>query len=247
MARIDYEQVGKDYREARGLTEDGLEGWREALRPLLGPIVLPVVDVGSGAGQFAGLFPRWFGVEVVGVEPSRAMRTEAKQATDDGRVHYVAGDAEHLPLAEGSCGAAWYSTVIHHIPDLAAAAREVRRVLTPGAPVVIRGVFPGRTARISLFRFFPEAADVVESFPSAGQVEHDFGLAGFALERLEPVPQVSVGSLAEFRARAGLRADTTLRGISDEAFSAGLARLDAALEDGEPGELVDYLDLLVLR
>jgi len=35
----------------------------------------------------------------------------------------------------------WLSLVIHHIPDLAGAAREIRRVLRPGAPVLIR---PGR-------------------------------------------------------------------------------------------------------
>ena len=165
MARIDYESVAKDYRAGRGLTEDGLSGWREAVTPYLLNLTLPLVDIGSGAGQFAGLFANWFDISVVGVEPSDAMRAEAAAANSDPRVSYLPGDAQHLPLANASCGAAWISTVIHHIPDLAAAARDVRRVLAPGAPVLIRSAFPGRTAGISLFRYFPEAAAVVETFP----------------------------------------------------------------------------------
>jgi ubiquinone/menaquinone biosynthesis C-methylase UbiE len=248
VARIDYDAVAAHYTRGRGLTEDGLTGWREAVRPYLEGLAHPLVDIGSGTGQFATLFPRWFGLDVVGVEPSGAMRAVAIDDTRDPRVTYLEGDAEHLPLADEACGAAWLSTVIHHIPDLEAAAREVRRVVVPGGPVLIRSAFPGRTARITLFRFFPEAAGVVETFPSIEQVERDFRGAGFRLEKVEAIPQVSVASLAEFRERVVLRADTTLRGISDEAFAAGLARLDDTISGGEDtGPLVDYLDLVVLR
>ncbi|MGE0600151.1 MAG: class I SAM-dependent methyltransferase [Dehalococcoidia bacterium] len=248
MAKIDYEVIARDYRAGRGLDEDGLGGWREAIRPYFEGLQLPVVDVGSGAGQFANLFPRWFGVEVVGVEPSEGMRRQAEAARDDDRVRYVAGDAEHLPLEDSSCGAAWISTVIHHVPDLRAAAFEIRRVLVPGAAVLIRSAFPGRTAGISLFTYFPEAAGVVESFPSVVQVRADFGAAGFEFVSLQAVSQVSAPGLREIRKRVELRADTTLRLITDEAFAAGLARLDAALRDDPEGHpVVDALDLMVLR
>jgi ubiquinone/menaquinone biosynthesis C-methylase UbiE len=46
------------------------------------------------------------------------------------------GDASVLPLPDGSADAAWISLVIHHIPDLEAAAWEIRRVLRPAAPVL---------------------------------------------------------------------------------------------------------------
>jgi ubiquinone/menaquinone biosynthesis C-methylase UbiE len=248
VGRIEYDEVAADYRAARGLSEDGLAGWQEALRPYLHGLTRPVLDVGSGAGQFAALFPKWFGVSVMGVEPSEGMRAQAEADGDDSRVTYLAGDAEHLPLADRSAGAAWLSTVIHHIPDLPAAAREIRRVVVPGGPVVIRSAFPGRTARISLFRFFAEAVAVVETFPTIEQVERDFASAGFAFHKLAAVPQVSLQSLEEFRARVALRADTTLLGISDEAFQAGLVRLDEAIRAGEEeGPFVDYLDMLVFR
>ncbi len=248
MARIDYDRVAATYARGRGLTEDGLAAWRDAVRPYLDHLGLPVVDIGSGTGQFASLFPRWSDVQVIGVEPSEGMRQKAIAATSDQRVRYLPGDAEHLPLGDNSCGAAWISTVVHHVPNLEAAAREIRRVVVPGGPVLIRSAFPGRTARITLFRFFPEAMAVVDSFPSIEQVDRVFRTAGFRLEKVEPVPQVSVGSLAEFRERATLRADTTLLGIPDEAFDAGLARIDDAISGGEDsGPLVDYLDFVVLR
>lgn len=248
MARIDYEQVAADYSAARGLTVDGLDGWRRALAPYLGGLALPVADVGSGTGQFANLFPAWFEVDVIGIEPSDGMRRQAEAARTGERVRYVQGDAEHLPIESASCGAAWISTVIHHIPDLSAACREVRRVLAPGAPVLIRSAFPGRTSGISLCRYFPETAEVIDTFPSIAQVVRDFGAAGFRLERVEPVRQISIPNLAAMRPRVELRADTTLRGISDEAFARGLARLDTAIAAGHGDDAVaDYIDLLVLR
>jgi len=248
VARIDYEVVAPDYVAGRGLEADGLEGWRDAVTPYLAELKLPLVDIGSGAGQFAPLFAEWFGVEVAGVEPSGGMRAEAERTNAHPRVRYVAGDAEHLPLGDESCGAAWISTVIHHIPDLGAAAREIRRVLAPGGPLLIRSAFPGRWSGVSLFQFFPEAGRVVDTFPSIERVARVFAEAGFRLERVEPVPQVSIANLAAMRPRAALRADTTLRGISDEAFAAGLARLDAAIAGGRGDErAVDYLDLVVLR
>jgi ubiquinone/menaquinone biosynthesis C-methylase UbiE len=248
MARIDYNEVAPDYERGRGLSEDGLGAWRDALEPYLASLNLPLVDIGRGTGQFAPLFAGWFGIDVIGVEPSDGMRSVAAASNTSPRVTYLAGDAQHLPLAEGSCGAAWISTVIHHVPDLAAAALEIARVLAFGAPVLIRSAFPGRSRGISLFHYFPEAAAVVETFPSIEQVERDFGAAGFAFEGLSSIPQRTSNSLREVRERVGLRADTTLRGISDEAFGAGLARLDAEIAGGRGDEPVtDWLDLVVLR
>ena len=249
MARISYNDVAKDYRAGRGLNEDGLSAWREAVRPYLEGLRLPLVDVGSGAGQFAPLFAEWFEIEVFGVEPSDGMRAQAIESAAHERVRYLAGDAQHLPLQDASCGAAWISTVIHHIPDLGAAAREVRRVLAPGAAsahpqrvsrphrAVSRCSASSRKQRLSWRRSRASNGWSATSWLRASR---------WSASRL--CPQVTVGSLREFRERVALRADTTLRGISDDAFSAGLRRLDAAIEsESDPEPLIDYLDLAVLR
>jgi ubiquinone/menaquinone biosynthesis C-methylase UbiE len=96
------------------------------------------------------------------------------------KTHYVATRAETLPFGAATCGAAWLSTVIHHLSDLNACARELRRVLARGVPVMIRNSFPGRLDEVELFRYFPAAAAVAAKWPTLEQTVSTFADAGFA-------------------------------------------------------------------
>ena len=51
-----------------------------------------------------------------------------------------------------ACGTCVVPVKMRRIPDFEAAAREIRRVLRPGAPVLIRQAFPVRVGRIGLVR-----------------------------------------------------------------------------------------------
>ena len=247
MARVDFDQFAADYDRGRGIAAVGLEGWRAATAPLLSGLRAPILDLGAGSGQFAYAFAGWFGVQVLAVEPSAGMRRAARGNGPDPRVAIIGGTAGHLPLRDGGCGAAWLSTVIHHIPDLPAAARELRRVLQPGAPVLIRGSFPGRHDGITLFHYFPGAEAVARTFPTVAETAAAFAGAGFAMRSLESVAQQSAPDLAAVRERVMLRTDTTLRNLPEAEFAAGIAAIDAALARGEgDAPVVDYLDLLVL-
>jgi ubiquinone/menaquinone biosynthesis C-methylase UbiE len=114
---------------------------------------MTLVDIGAGTGAFSSAFSDWFDIDVVAVEPSAAMRARIPRTSS---IRVLEGDATALPLPDGSADAAWLSLVIHHVPDLEAAAREVRRVLRPGAPVLIRQGFSDRIDdRIELVRWFP--------------------------------------------------------------------------------------------
>lgn len=243
MARIAYHDADAEaFAATRHLTDDGLTAWRASVTRHLDPRPgMRVLDLGAGTGSWAHAFTTWFpGVEVVAVEPSAAMRTRCAFAP------VVAGDAGHIPLASDSVDGVWLSTVVHHVPDLAAAARELHRVLRPGAPVLIRSAFAGRHEAITLFRFFPEAIRVLDSYPGIADVEAAFAGAGFATAVVEQVPQVTAPSLRE--AAAGLRreAHTPLQLITDAEYAAGVRRLrEAAQADTRP--VIDALDLLVLR
>jgi SAM-dependent methyltransferase len=144
--------------------------------------------------------------------------------------------------------------VIHHIPDLEAAAREIRRVLRPGAPVLIRQGFPGRADATRTFPwgFFPETARTTDTFPSVEQTCQAFATAGFRRDALEPVPE-TLTSLAEFLAQVDVfrRSDTLMRGLTEEEFLRGKERLRRAVQDAEqepsPEPRTNWLDLLVLR
>jgi ubiquinone/menaquinone biosynthesis C-methylase UbiE len=249
MARVDYDRMAESYDRARAVPLDGLGAWRQALARHLPPgSGLPVLDLGSGTGQFAEALVRWFGVQVIGVEPSPGMRAEAVRRRSLPEIRYLAGEAERIPLAKASCGAAWLSTVIHHLDDLRASARELRRVLARGAPVVIRNAFPGRLERLTVLRFFPEARKVAETFPELCETIEAFEVSGFGFVLLESLPQVTAPSLRDLRQRVLTRADTTLAALTEREFQRGLEAMDLAIAaELAPGPVIDYLDLLVLR
>lgn len=249
MARVDYERAAVAYDAGRSLPLDALEAWRAALARYL-PLRtrLPVLDLGSGTGIFSRALAEWFDADVVGVEPAARMRDQARQRPR-ARVTYVGGDAEHVPLKDGSCGAAWLSTVIHHIPDLTGCARELRRVLRSGGRVLVRSAFPERHDHITLFRFFPGAGAIAAQFPSVEATVAAFASAGFEPAALESVPQQSAPSLRVFCDRVPLmrHADSTLASLSDAEFARGMEALErAAAREETPAPVIDQLDLLVL-
>lgn len=250
MAHVDYDRLAATFDRARGLPRDAIEPWRTALaRYLPAERNLRVLDLGSGTGRFSVALADWFGARVIGIEPAAGMRRQARRHPHPS-VACVGGRGESIPLRDRSCDAAWLSTVIHHLADLGATARELRRVLRPGGRVFIRGAFPGRHDHIALLRFFPGARRIAETFPSVEHTARAFASVGFAMEGLESVPQRSAPSLRVFAARVRRmrRADSTLAPLSDDEFARDLAALERAAAAAPAGApVVDRLDLLVLR
>jgi ubiquinone/menaquinone biosynthesis C-methylase UbiE len=253
MARITYDdQTAAAFKAVREIPRDGLAEWREAIRRHLSPLPgMTVADIGAGTGAFAAALSDWFGVSVVAVEPSAAMRAQIPHRPG---IRALEGHASALPLPDGSADGAWLSLVIHHIPDLEAAAREIRRVLRPGAPVLIRQGFPGRSDATRTFpwEFFAETARTADTYPTVEQTCRAFITSGFRRDALEQVPE-TMTSLAEFLAQADTfrRADTNLRGLTEEEFLRGKERLRRAVQDAEETTSLEpktnWLDLLVLR
>jgi SAM-dependent methyltransferase len=257
MARISYdERTAAAFKAVREIPRDGLSEWREAVRRHLRPSRgMTLVDIGAGTGTFSAAFSDWFGLGVLAVEPSAAMRDQIPRAPG---IRVLAGNAGALPLPAESADAAWLSLVIHHVPDLGAAAREIRRVLRPGAPVLIRGGMshrgvPGGYDGIELVRWFPETARTVDTFPSVEETCAAFAAAGFRQDALEQVRETYPASLADFLGQLDTfrQADTTLRGLTDDEFRRGKERLRSAVRaagGAAPAETrSNWLELLVLR
>ena len=260
MARISYDdQTAAAYKAVREVPRAGLWEWREAVRRHLRPSQgMILVDVGAGTGQFSSAFNDWFDLSVVAVEPSAAMRDQIPHTP---AIRVLEGNASALPLPDESADAAWLSLVIHHIPELEVAAHEIRRVLRPGAPVLIRQGFPDRYEpsgnlkpdSIELIRWFPETARTASTFPSLKDTGQAFAAAGFHQDALEQVRETRPASLAEFLGQVDTfrQADTTMRNLTEDEFARGKERLRRAVRDAEgtpnPETRSNWLDLLVLR
>src|SRR5579871_4625264 len=241
------EGVAVAFKAARQIPREGLTEWRDAVQRHLEPSPgTTLVDIGAGTGAFSVAFVDWFAIDVIAVEPSADMRSHIPRTPS---IRVLDGDALALPVADDSADGAWLSLVIHHIPDLEAAAHEIRRVLRPGAPVLIRQGFPDRDlSGIEMIRWFPETSALVGTYPTLAETCAAFASAGFYSASVEQVRDVHPEPLAEFLAQVDtLRtADTTLRSLTDDEFERGRERLRRAAEAGEMTPRVNGLDLLVL-
>lgn len=105
-----------------------------------------LVDIGCGPGTAARRAAR-LGARVTGVDPAPVMLRVARVLDRAGRVTFVEGGAEALPLPDRSATVVWSIASVHHWPDLHSALAEVRRVLAPGGRflAVERHTEPGAT------------------------------------------------------------------------------------------------------
>jgi arsenite methyltransferase len=103
-----------------------------------------VVDVASGPGTSALQLAQESDCDVIGIDLSAdqvaAARRSAVRARLDGRVQFIQGDVEALPLADGTMDGALCECALCTFPDKPAAARELARVLRPGARLALSDV-----------------------------------------------------------------------------------------------------------
>ena len=103
-----------------------------------------VLDIASGPGTTAFMLAAEFGVEVDGVDlgDQAVARANAKAAEGGvaATVRFHVGDAERLPLPDGSVDAVVCECAFCTFPDKPTAAAEMARVLRPGGRIGITDV-----------------------------------------------------------------------------------------------------------
>ena len=94
-------------------------------------------DIGCGSGFITeGLIRA--GLRVVAVDQSEAMLAEMKRKFPTiAEVDYRCGEAEGLPIADGSVDYAFANMYLHHLERPAIAIKEMARILKPGGTLVI--------------------------------------------------------------------------------------------------------------
>jgi SAM-dependent methyltransferase len=143
MSRVRYDGVAGWYEEFRpSLTPDELD----ALQRLLGRGRGRCLDVGCGTGIATAAVAE-LGWSTVGIDVSRDLLEVAEARGLD----VVEGSAEALPFEDAAFDAAVSVWTHTDLEDFSAAAREVARVLRPGAPFVYVGGHPCFVGPHSLF------------------------------------------------------------------------------------------------
>jgi demethylmenaquinone methyltransferase/2-methoxy-6-polyprenyl-1,4-benzoquinol methylase len=143
--------------------------WRQATRRALGLTESDrCLDLAAGTAVSTEELAR-SGAEVIGCDFSLGMLRAGRHRP----VPLVAGDALHLPFADGVFDAATISFGLRNVADTGAALRELARVTRPGGRLVVcefsQPVWaPFRTVYTEyLMRALPEVARRVSSNPDA--------------------------------------------------------------------------------
>jgi len=252
VTRVDYDRrLHQAYRAGRSLSDATGRLWMDAIGRHAGRAraALTILDLGAGTGRFSVLLAEAFEARVVGVEPSAKMRADAERGSAHPRVVYREGSAGAIPAADGEFDFALLSMIIHHVPDLDAAARELHRVLKRDGLVFIRNTFSGRLEGIRHYEFFPSTRALDEArLPRVERVREAFEARGFTTEALDTLEQEIDPSLAAHYERIKRRALSSFELISDTEFERGLERMRlAAARETTPTPIREKIDLLVLR
>ncbi len=121
---------------AGGEDLDTLLAWGRARRPAR------VLDVATGGGHtalaFAGIAPAVVAFDLT--EPMLHAARAFFRARGATTIACVAGDVEALPFRDGAFDAVTCRIAPHHFADVAAAVRQVHRVLRPGGSFLVQDI-----------------------------------------------------------------------------------------------------------
>lgn len=231
---VDYDRLAPTYD--RRFTQGAPRGVAIALQALAGQLdARRILEVGCGTGHWlAGLggpSRALYGLDLSSGMLGRARGRELP-------LRLVRGWAGQLPFAPATFDLVYCVNAIHHFQQPGPFVAEARRLLRPGGALAVVGSdprYPGD--RWYVYDYFPGTYETdLARFPSWGTVLDWMLAAGFAPVQWRLVERI----VAEKVGRSVLAdpfleksAVSQLALLSDEAYAAGLARIQAALIEAE--------------
>lgn len=141
---------------------------REFVRWLAVPGGRRWLDVGCGTGALTeAILAQADPERVVGVDPSDGFLAEARKRIGDPRAELHGGDAQRLPVADGSQDAVVSGLAVNFVPDPAAALIESVRAAAPGG--VVAGYVWDYAGGMAMIRQFWDAAKLLN--PAAAELD----------------------------------------------------------------------------
>jgi ubiquinone/menaquinone biosynthesis C-methylase UbiE len=223
---VDYDQTARDYAAHRRLHSGVFRALCEQSE--LGPRSA-VLEVGCGTGNYIRALAGQFHCAACGLDPSTGMLAQARSQPECAT--WLLGRAEHLPFGSDRFDLVFSVDAIHHVIDRGAYFQEAARTLRPGGRVctvtdsanIIR-------RREVLSGYFPETVEIeLARYPRIDQLEAWMAEAGLVeLDTLTVEEPYELTSAQAFRDKAY----SALHLIAEEAWQAGLARLERDLSQG---------------
>ena len=194
----------------------GLEATKEMADSLRIAASDHILDVGSGIGGPARYLCDRFGCRVTGIDLTAEFCEVARHLNRllgfEGKVKFEQGDALRMPFPDATFDGAYSMNVSMNIADKAALYREIRRVLKPGAWLVLSEIakgagapmdYPTPWARTAQTSFLATQDETIRTLQAAGfeivqsrdtlQQAYDYGARSRALvDRGEKPPHRAV-------------------------------------------------------
>lgn len=127
---IDFHSAGIRGTYAR---RDADARWSEAMSSIVTPEGRRIADIGCGGGIYSRAWRSLGAAEVVGVDFSEQMISDAREANAGiSALSFLHADALSTGLPGGGIDIVFERALIHHLPDVAACFAEAFRILVPG-------------------------------------------------------------------------------------------------------------------
>ncbi len=190
-----------------------------------------ILEVGCGTGHWLATL-QGRAHSVYGLDRSSGMLHKAHERA--GAFQLVRGHANKLPFANQVFDLVFCVSALHHFDDPQSFVRDTRLMLRPGGALAIIGMNPhaGRD-RWYLYEYFPGTQETdLRRYPSSGTLTDWMIAAGFdtvAWRVAARITDTRVGRAVLEDPMLQKNATSQLAVLSDEAYVAGVARIEAAL------------------
>jgi ubiquinone/menaquinone biosynthesis C-methylase UbiE len=239
---VDYDRIAVTYNQR--FDENARSGTSEALLEIARQLedglrrAPRVLEVGCGTGKWlADLSP--VAGAAYGLDLSAGMLRQAQER--GAALRLVRGRAGRLPFAAASFDLVYCVNAIHHFARPRAWLAEARRLLRPGGRLAVIGMDPhGRRESWYVYRYFEGVyATDLRRFPSWGAVQTwmgEEGLQDVTRRQVERIwsPKTGRAVLDDPFIRPASCSQLAL--LSEEAYQAGLCRIEVALARAEQAD-----------
>ena len=245
---MDYDRtnIPEAYKRSRHHGPAFLQQWMDVVARVAPAEVRDILDLGCGTGRFSESLATRFDANLIGIDPSMKMLSQAAEGRTTPRVNFVMGLAESIPLRANSVDVVFVSMVFHHFRNPQAVAEECRRVLRHGGRVCLRTASIDQIELYAYVPFFPASRPLLEQrLPRLAFQREVFEAAAFQTISYEVVTQEIAPDLSAYADKLAAKGDSIIASLDDDDFEAGMHAVRHAAASSESRPVSEPIDFFV--